>query len=433
MYDIVLNQLSARKEPIDIIMAGMGFMGFGFFSSIARMPGMRIPLVISRRPHETASFLQKKGFAVQVTSSTKVIQAGALRGVVSVSDDLSLIRKLNSHIVIEMTGTITYGTEVALTAIQAHKHIVTMNPELQATVGAELKVLADRNNVVITDVYGDQPGSLARLISQARVMGFEVKMAGNMKRYLDIHATQEKMAPWAKSKGLAVKQTTSFTDGTKQSIEMNLVANYFGMSVLKRGMVGPELSRVQDVLGAFDWEQIPPEGVVDYVIGRDMFPGVFVVGTHTDPHQKQYLSYLGLGDGPYYLLFEPYHLCHLEVAQTIAKVVLFRSETIQNPVGGTTKTVALAKNDLTVGMKLEGIGGDTCYGMIDAVDRSEGFLPMGFAEHAIVKRPVAKDSPIALEDVILPVTVATKLAGLVQTQSNHFSLPQFFSRIAQIL
>jgi len=418
MYDIILKQLEIRKKPIDVIIVGIGFMGFGFLSSVSKLPGIRIPLVISRRADETKSFLENNGFKVVITDSPSKVKKFADQGYICVSDDLTLIKRYENNIVIEMTGTVDYGSQVASIALGAKKHVITMNPELQATVGSELKLIADSKQVIITDVYGDQPGSLARLISQARLMGFKVLMAGNMKRYLDLHATQEQMAPWAADKGLAVRQTTSFTDGTKQSIEMNLVGNYFGMKVLKRGMVGPQVSDVKEVLAKFNWDSLPKEGVVDYVIGKTLFPGVFLVVTHTDPNQKKYLRYLGLGEGPRYVLFEPYHLCHLEVVQTIAKVALFSQETIDNSTNPINKTVAIAKQDLQKGQKLDGIGGDTVYGMVDNIENCEDLLPVGLTHNAIVKNDIKKDAAIKVSDVILPVNTATRLAGLTKSPNK---------------
>jgi len=434
MYDILLKHLEQRKEPIDVIVVGVGFMGFGFLSYLQKMKGIRIPLVISRRPVETRLLLKNSGINIvsEDIDSIAQIREYAGKGYMCVSDDLSLLKKYDNAVVLEMTGTIDYGTEASLIALKSRKHVVTMNPELEVTVGSELKVIADAHNVTISDVYGDQPGSLSRLIAQARLMGFKVLMAGNMKRYLDLHATQEQMAPWAKDKGLAVRQTTSFTDGTKQSIEMDLVGNYFGMKVLKRGMVGPEVSDVKEVLTKFDWDNLPREGVVDYVIGKNLFPGIFVVVEHTDPNQKKYLRYLGLGEGPRYVLFEPYHLCHLEVLQTVVKVALFGQETINNSLNPINRTIAIAKQDLFAGQRLDGIGGDTVYGMVDSIENSEGLLPVGLSHHALVKHDIKKDTPIKVSDVVLPITIATRLTGYTKPQHRFQPVNSFFTRMINL-
>jgi len=415
MYDYIWNKLSDRKEPIDVIVVGLGFMGFGFVSSTRTLPGIRVALVISRRPKDSKHFLEKRGFKVKYENNPRKIKDYSDKGYVCVSDDLNLLETYENEVVLEMTGSIPYGAEVGLRTIKAGKHFITMNPELQEAVGTELKRLADLNGVITTDVMGDQPGSLARLIGQSKMQGFKILIAGNMKRYMDKHATQEKMQPWADDKGLNVRQTVSFTDGTKQSIEMSLVANFFGMDISQFGMKGPRVDDVKEVLNKFDWNDVPDNGIADYVIGLNLFPGIFIVVEHTDPHQTKYLRYLGLGDGPRYVLFEPYHLCHLDVAGTIAKVILFREETINNSLKPKTRTIAVGKFDLKKGQKLDGIGGNFVYGSIDKIESSKDFLPIGLSEGAVLKRDIHQDQPVKLEDVDLPNNFTTELLGISPT------------------
>ncbi|RJR15359.1 hypothetical protein C4579_02380 [Candidatus Microgenomates bacterium] len=431
MYDIILKALDKRKnDPIDVIVVGLGFISFGFISSIRNTSGMRVPLIITRRPDEAVKLLKQKDFNAKIENKPERIKDLAKKGYICVSDDVSLIERFENEVVIEMTGTIDYGTEVGLMTISAGKHFVTMNPELQATVGAELKALADKKQVITTDIIGDQPGSLARLVNQARLMGFKVLLAGNMKRFLNRHATQAEMKSWARDKGLSVNQTVSFTDGTKQSIEMNLVANYFDMDILEFGMHGPRVDTVDDALKNFHFEDLPKNGIVDYVIGKNLFPGVFLIAEHTDPHQKGYLRYLGLGDGPRYVLFEPYHLCHLEVATSIAKVVLFNQEVINNRIPK-TKTIAVAKKGLQPGEKLDGIGSDSIYGNIDRFDAAQSYLPVGLAQDAIVKYSLHQDQPIKLSDVVIKSTAASRLLGIAEQSrpvQRDFSISRMIIR-----
>jgi predicted homoserine dehydrogenase-like protein len=288
-----------------------------------------------------------------------------------------------------------------------------MNPELQVTVGSKLKEIADANGLLISDVMGDQPGNLANLIHKSQLQGFEIRLAGNMKRFLDIRATQTKMKAWAEDKGLSARQTTSFTDGTKQAIEMELVGNHFNLPVLQPGMTGPRIEQIDDVLNVFDWENIPPGGAVDYAIGLTLFPGVFVVAEHTDPEQTRYLRYLKMGDGPRYVLFEPYHLCHLEVSETLVKVAHFGTDTINNSTKPSLRTYATAKSPLAAGTVLDGIGGDCVYGTIGPLAACAGYLPVGLADGVTLKREIAQDAPIRLDDVILNDNAATRLLGLV--------------------
>ena len=428
MYNYILEELEKReKNPIDVIVVGLGFMGFGFTSISRKLPGLRVPLVITRRPDQAKQYLEAKGFNAVIEEDSSKIKDLAKKGHISISDNLDLIKQYENDIVFDMTGTVAYGTDVALRTFEAKKHLVTMNPELQATVGTELKKIADKDNLIITDVIGDQPGSLSRLISNAKMLGFKPLVAGNMKRYMDKHATQARMKPWADDKGLAVRQTVSFTDGTKQSIEMNLVSNYFGMKILKPGMKGSRIEDFHQAIPAFAGENIPPEGVVDYVIGTKLFPGVFVIAEHTDPHQQKYLRYLNMGEGPRYVLFDAYHLTHLEVAITISMVVFLKHETINNGLNPTTKTAAMAKFDLKKGQKLDGIGGDTVYGQIYLEGESRDYIPVGLSYDAVVNRDIPQDQPIKFSDVELPYNSSKGI------HSIFFSLISFLRLLVTII
>jgi len=412
MYDQIFKEFESKKEPLEVILVGLGFMGFGVFSLIQNLQGISVPLIISRRTNESCKYLTDHGYDAVIENELKPIQDNISKGIVSLSSNLDLITDYPNKVVLSTTGTIDYETKIALKTLNSKKHLVTMNVELQATVGTELKKIADNSNVIISDILGDQPGSLSRFIGQTKLMGFRPIMAGNMKRFMNRYATQNEMKPWAESKGISLKQVTSFTDGTKQSLEMNLVANYFGMNVSEYGMKGPSLTKIQDVLEKFDWENLPNNGVVDYVIGKDMFPGIFIVATHNDLNQKKYLNYLSLGEGPYHLIFEPYHLCHLEIATTLGDVMFNHTEIINNGLKPNTITISVAKRDLEEGESIGGIGSDDVYGNIDNIETRQNFLPIGFAEGCKVKRKISKDDPIQLDDIIVPSNAATKLVKL---------------------
>ena len=63
---------------------------------------------------------------------------------------------------------------------------------------------------------------------------------------------------------------------------------------------------------------------------RRIYPGlwvaialtVFVLATHDDPRQRHYLNLYKLGEGPLYSFYTPYHLCHFEVPNSVARAVL---------------------------------------------------------------------------------------------------------------
>lgn len=85
----------------------------------------------------------------------------------------------------------------------------------------------------------------------------------------------------------------------------------------------------------------------------------------------------------------------------VARAVLFGDAPISGPVCDVLTT---AKRDLKAGEVLDGIGGFTCYGMLENRDisQAEGLLPMGLVEECCLKRGIARDQPIEYRDVELP-------------------------------
>jgi predicted homoserine dehydrogenase-like protein len=201
---------------------------------------------------------------------------------------------------------------------------------------------------------------------------------------------------------------TSFADGSKISFEQAIVANATGMRVAKRGMHGPTVpsgTHIQDAVAEYPLEDVlSGDGIVDYVVGAVPGPGVFVLGTHDDPVQQHYLNLYKLGEGPLYCFYTPYHLCHFEVHNTIARAVLFGDATIAARDRPYVEVVATAKIDLEAGQTLDGIGYYMTYGECENADtaRREDLLPMGLAEGCTLKRDVPKDQALTFSDVELP-------------------------------
>ena len=201
---------------------------------------------------------------------------------------------------------------------------------------------------------------------------------------------------------------TSFADGTKISFEQAIVANATGMRVAKRGMYGPTVpsgTPIQEAMSKFPLESLlDGPGIVDYVVGAAPGPGVFVLGTHEHPTQKHYLNLYKLGPGPLYCFYTPYHLCHFEVPNTVARAVLFHDATIAPLSGPVVDVVTTAKIDLKAGQVLDGLGWYMTYGQCEnsSTARAEGQLPMGLAEGCRVKRDIPKDQVLTYGDVEIP-------------------------------
>jgi predicted homoserine dehydrogenase-like protein len=286
----------------------------------------------------------------------------------AVTEDASLLCAASSvDVVCDVTGAVEFGARVTLDAFDHGKHVVTMNAELDGTVGPLLKVLADQAGVIFSGVDGDQPGVQLNLHRFVRGMGITPLVCGNIKGLQDEHRNPTTQEGFARQWGQDPYMVTSFADGTKVSFEQAIVANATGMTVAQRGMRGADhRGHVDELTGAYDVEELLSiGGVVDYVVGAKPGPGVFVLGTIDDPASRHYLNLYKLGEGPLYSFYTPYHLCHFEVPASLARAVLFGDAVIAAAGAPTVEVVATAKTDLRAGHVLDGLGGYDSYGVAE--------------------------------------------------------------------
>ena len=267
-------------------------------------------------------------------------------------------------VVVEVTGSIDYGARTTLAALEAGRNVVSMNAEVDATIGYLLHRVARDHGVVYTISDGDQPGGMLRTHSWVRAMGFEPIVVANCKRHLDRHQNPTTSAPYAERDGTSVEITTAAGDGTKLQIECAVVANVTGFEPDCRGMHGvpTTLERAVDDLRAIESR----DHVVEYTLGGDFGAGVFVVGrTHDHDAVARSLRFYKMGSGPDYLFFRPHTLAQFEMAETIADAWI-NGHSLATPAGPpVAEVVTMAKRDLRLGESLDGIGGFTCYGAID--------------------------------------------------------------------
>ncbi len=373
-------------------------------------PGMDLVAVANRNVHKAQQADEQAGVEDwTAASTTDQIEAAVSQGRPVVTEDaLALCRAQNIDVVIEVTGAVEFGAHVVLEAIRHGKHVVAMNAELDGTVGPILKVYADREGVVFTNADGDQPGVIMNLYRFVQGIGVRPVLCGNIKGLHDPYRNPTTQEAFAKRWGQQPHMVTSFADGTKISFEQAIVANATGMRVAKRGMHGPTVEPGTPIKEAVNWypleELTEGPGIVDYVVGAEPGPGVFVLGMHDDPIQQHYLNLYKLGEGPLYCFYTPYHLCHFEVPNTVARAVLFGDATITPAGPPRVDVVAAAKIDLKAGEVLDGMGHYMTYGLAENADvtAAEGLLPIGLAEGCRLVRDVPKDQVLTYADVELP-------------------------------
>jgi predicted homoserine dehydrogenase-like protein len=407
IVDTALKKREADGNPVKVAVIGAGYMGRGMvLQIISAIRGMRVVAVSNRTLSRAELAYQQAGVEdLQTVETTGQLEAAISQGKYAITDDAMLLCEAEGiDAIVEATGEVEFGAHVTLKAIEHGKHVILMNAELDAVVGPILKVYADKAGVVITNVDGDQPGVLMNLYRWVDTIGYKPVLAGNMKGLQDHYRTPETQKGFADRVKQKPKMITSFADGTKISMEMAVVANATGFRVGQRGMYGPECKHVTEAVNLFPMDQLMDGGIVDYVLGAEPGPGVFILGYNDNPIKQQYAQYLKMGDGPLYVFYVPYHLPHLESPITVARAVLF-NDAATAPLGApVVDVITVAKQDLKAGDVLDGIGGFHVFGDTENhhVSAAGNFLPMSLAEGCRLKTDIAKDQVLSYEDVVLP-------------------------------
>jgi predicted homoserine dehydrogenase-like protein len=425
LVDTALAKRHAAGNPIKVAMIGAGFMGRGIALQMCNwVQGMQLVAIASRSLDAARRAYVEAGVSdVRVVETVSQVEGVVSRAQPAITDDALLLCQAGGiDAIIEVTGAVEFGARVVLEAIGHGKHVVMMNAELDGTVGPILKTYADRAGVVLTNADGDQPGVTMNLYRFVRGIGVRPVLCGNIKGLHDPYRTPTTQESFARRWGQKPQMVTSFADGTKVSFEQAIIANATGMRVARRGMLGPTVAAgtpVHEAAALFPLEVLlDGEGIVDYVVGAAPGPGVFVLATHDHPIQQHYLNLYKLGTGPLYCFYTPYHLCHFEVPNTVARAVLFGDAAVA-PLGAPqVDVVAAAKVDLKAGQVLDGLGGYLTYGLAEncEVVSAGHLLPIGLAEGCIIRRDITRDEVLTLSDVELP---KGRLADRLRAEQNQ--------------
>lgn len=409
---IVDTALEAREKegrPIRVALIGAGFMSHGLANHIVNTtPGMRLIGVYNRRPQRAFDLFNYAGVKDVVSPKTQKEANLAMREgkAVATDDAFLLARSPEIDVIIDVTGSVEFGAQVALEAFRHKKDVVLMNAEIDATVGPVLQTYAAKHGVILSACDGDEPGVQINLYRWVKGLGLTPRVIGNIKGLQDPYRNPTTQKGFAEKWGQNSAMVTSFADGSKISFEQAIVANATGFVVKSRGMSrGMEYKDdVMKIGKLYDIEEVRKlGGIIDYVVGTPLTK-VYVLAEHPDPKQQHYLNLYKMGDGPLYSFFTPYHLVHFEVPAAIARVVLFRDH-LAKPLGGPVVEVcACAKRDLKAGETLDDYGMYMTYG--EAVNADEmcrmKYLPEGLVEGCVLKHDIPKDAVITYDDVSLP-------------------------------
>lgn len=370
----------AESERSSRNMNKIGFVGTGFIArgaaEVLRMdPELSLTSCLTRRP-----LVGIEGFSSDILTQ-------------------DIDRFLDAcDVVFEASGDPVHATRVIEKALQAEKKVVTMNSEFHVTTGSWF---VDKG--YLTESEGDQPGAIAGLVHEGRGMGFEPLALVNIKGFLKHDPSLEDMKYWSSLQGLSLHETTSFTDGTKLHIEQVFVGNGLGADIAKEGMIGASIESLASTDYLAREARTLGRPVTDYVLCRGAPPGVFIVADH--PVRERLPNY-----GPYeklftteksaYVLLRPYHLCALEVANSLRKVVRGAPVLLDNGPIPRLSVAGIAKRDMKQDESIErAIGGFDVRGSSVRTAEHIDHVPLGLMDGARLRRKVEPGQTLTFDDV----------------------------------
>lgn len=416
---LIKEALIKRGKPINVAVIGCGWWGCGVAKYLYRMNGMHPKVLLDieiDKCFQTYLDLGVKRDDIFHVQSFEDLDAVKSQQYVVMSniDFLNELPKFGVDVVHESIGEVLAGAKVALATIEHGLPFTTVNSEMDATIGLILARKAQEKGVIYTNTDGDQPGCLARMLDYIIEWGFEPKIVGNNKLFLDYYQTPEGVMPWVPEGGNPY-MLSSAADGVKLAMELSVVANAYNFPPMKRGMYGPNTQK-GDILKTYD-ELVDLNslqgGHIDYTMGStepNMGGPVFVIASTNDPRLQAEMKHYKKGPGPNYLFFRDHHIGSIEAPATIAEAVLFNSAAL-TPKVWCSDVLTLAKRDLTAGQKLDELGGYDYYGLMEKADvfAKEKALPAGLAEFATMKVDARKDAVLTYDMVDLEPNVAIAL------------------------
>ncbi|HUW09405.1 MAG TPA: hypothetical protein VM537_06710 [Anaerolineae bacterium] len=404
-----LQALEAEGRIINVGLVGSGQMGSGLMHVTHQMAGMETVAVSDLDANRPLAALAAMGIPesqIVVTNTVGAAEDALRSGKYLVTEDAILLAKLESlDAVVEATGLTEVGARVAWNCIHNGKHVIMLNVETDVTVGPLLHRMAQSAGCVYTAASGDEPGVCKMLYNFAGTLGFEIVCLGKGKNnIIDFEATPDSCREEALSKNMNPKMLAAFKDGSKTMVELAAMSNATGLVPDIPGMHGvkadvAELNKV--FVPQEDGGVLSRKGCVDYSTGK-VAPGVFVVITSPDPRIRVDMKFLSMGDGPYYTLYRPYHLCNVETPISIAEAVIYGESTIVSKKM-VSEVATIAKRDLKPGEIAGQIGSPDIFGRTYTYVEAHAAkaIPLGLAPDGKVLQPIRKGEMLT-EDNFAP-------------------------------
>ncbi len=400
----MLNRLQGLNETIKVAVIGIGTMGKGLLYQTTITPGIECVAIADIDINGCIEAARWLGIPHRVVQTQNQLDDAINDGYLAICEDGNMVAKAASvEAVVEASNTIREGAEHAMTAIKHQRHLILMNADIDLIFGPHLMKLAHEAGVTYTSCDGQQHAHIGKLFKDMQLWGFDPVMAGSISGTIDRDANPTSVIAQVGAFNKDTRDVTAIADGTRLNVEMALVANALDMVTAIPGMYGFQAESVHDVLSLYDLEILHSlnKPVVEYLEGASPTGGAFTVGYCDNPFQAEMMRGMMMGNGPFYVFYQPYHLRHVQAIANIARAVLDDAPLLEPTYGLRTNVYSYAKSDLRAGQALDGVGGYNTYGLIEncpPINEDWG-LPIGLAEGVVLRRDVAKDEKVNLMDV----------------------------------
>ena len=421
-----LIKLNDQKKSIKVGLIGVGKFGTMFASQAIRLPGVHIVAVADLVLNSCKSNLKLAGWSSDRCSATSIDQALTSGKTYVTQDYLDLVEDPRIDIIVECTGNPVAAVDHLLAAFSAGKHAISATVEADALCGVSLALEAQKNRVVYSMAYGDQPAMVCELVDWARVCGFDVVAAGRGHKWKPEFRFSTPDTIWdywgltkeqAERGRLNPKMFNSFLDGTKPAIESSAIANATGLLAPELGLKYPSgsidqipmLMRPKEDGGVLEGSgyvevinSLDDNGIeFDYNIRK----GVWVTLKSATEYQRNcFEEYKVQTDdsGQYFTSYKRWHLIGLELGMSVANVGI-RKEATGVAQQFLADVVTVAKRDLNAGEVLDGEGGFTVSGDLRSSKVSVGMnaLPLGLTAGVKMVKDVKVNSILTYDDIAI--------------------------------
>ena len=244
----LLDDLQRRERegrPVTIGLVGTGEMGTDILTQVSLMPGIRIGAIVELELAAARKAIAVAGLAEDVGRETsdvatvqRIIDGG---GIALASNHLDVCTCEAIDVLIDATGSPSFGARLAVDAFDHGKHLVLMNVEADVTIGRHAaSAEADRRPAwSIPARAGDETcrhDGARGLRRSARLRDRRCRQ-GQEQAPSSI-ATPRRVRRRSRRRNMNPRMLVEFVDGSKTMIEMVAVANATGLVPDVPGMHG---------------------------------------------------------------------------------------------------------------------------------------------------------------------------------------------------